>query len=235
MNIYDAYDSSVSGESGAFAINTVTVEEKVYGKSFLKISRILAVVGLLLLLVFYLPSAVYAVGKGYNAVAGRLFKDRSAGQAGPALIEKESPYIPEHDPSLPLENTLKIASVGIETTINEAMVENYEDALRLGVWRVDNFGDPDSQEMPTILTAHRYGYLKWTVDYRLKNSFYNLPKTDLGDVVEVNWMQRKYRYLIYGKSEGEEIIDYSADLILYTCRSLNGLTKVYRYAKLLRS
>lgn len=235
MNIYDAYDSSVSGERGAFAINTVTVEEKVYGKTFLKLSRVLAVVGLLLLIVFYLPSAVYAVEKGYNAVAGRLFKGRSAGRVDPAFVEKKLPFIPEHDPSLPLENTLKIASVGIDTHINEAMAENYEDALRLGVWRVDNFGDPDSQEMPTILTAHRYGYLKWEVDFRLKNSFYNLPKTGLGDVVEVNWMQRKYRYLIYGKSEGEEIIDYSADLILYTCKSLNGLTKVYRYAKLLRS
>ena len=160
------------GKIYLLSLDSKSVEKKVYGKSLLKLSGILAGVGLLLLIVFYLPSAVYAVEKGYNAVAGRLFKDRSTGQAERAFVEKELPYIPEYDPSLPLENTLKIASVGIETPINEAMAENYEDALRLGVWRVDNFGDPDSQEMPTILTAHRYGYLKWEVDFRLKNSFY---------------------------------------------------------------
>jgi len=87
---------------------------------------------------------------------------------------------------------------------------------------------------PTILAAHRFGYLAWSIPYRLKNSFYNLPKLKVGDLVEIDWGQRRYVYEVYAEGKGEEITDYTADLILYTCEAMNSSVRIFRYARLLR-
>ncbi|KKS80793.1 MAG: hypothetical protein UV56_C0008G0001, partial [Candidatus Woesebacteria bacterium GW2011_GWC1_43_10b] len=63
--------------------------------------------------------------------------------------------------------------------------------------------------------------------------FYSLPKLKTGDTVEIIWRQRKYLYEVYKEEEGEEITDYSADLILYTCESLSSPVRIFRYARLL--
>ena len=55
----------------------------------------------------------------------------------------------------------------------------------------------------------------------------------MGDTVEIIWKQRKYVYEIYKEEEGEEISDYTADLILYTCESLKSPIRIFRYARLL--
>jgi sortase (surface protein transpeptidase) len=112
--------------------------------------------------------------------------------------------------------------------------ENYEEALKVGVWRVPDFGTPYERKAPVILAAHRYGYLRWSVPYRLKNSFYNLPKVKVGDTVEIIWRQRKYIYEVYAEGKGEEITDYSADLILYTCEDLTSPVRIFKYARLIR-
>jgi sortase (surface protein transpeptidase) len=147
--------------------------------------------------------------------------------------QTEEVYYPPFNPELPEENTLAISSINVETRINEAPFENYEDALRVGVWRVDDFGTPSERKRPIILTAHRYGYLSWSIPYRLKNSFFNLPKVEVGDRVEIVWEQRKYVYEVYAEEKGEEITDYQADLILYTCQDLNSPVRIFKYAKLL--
>ena len=95
-----------------------------------------------------------------------------------------------------------------------------------------DFGDPYNREKPTILAAHRFGYLAWSVKYRLANSFYNLPKLKVGDRIEVNWLKRKYMYEVYATGEGKEITDYTADLILYTCKFLESPIRLFAYARL---
>jgi sortase (surface protein transpeptidase) len=103
----------------------------------------------------------------------------------------------------------------------------------MGVWRVQDYGSPYDRTNPTILVAHRFGYLKWSNQYRHENSFYNLPKLEAGDRLEIVWRQRKYIYEIYASSEGTDIADYSANLILYTCKDLTGDIKIFKYARLL--
>ena len=147
-------------------------------------------------------------------------------------VQKPS-YQPPFDPTLPKTNRLVIKSIGVDTPIQEATYDNYESALRKGVWRVSDFGAPGEIGTPTILAAHRYGYLSWSVPYRLKNSFYNLPKVKVGDTVEIDYQQKKYLYEVYAEDKGTGITDYSADLILYTCESLTGETRIFKYAKLL--
>ncbi|MCH7951907.1 hypothetical protein IH980_04180 [Patescibacteria group bacterium] len=141
-------------------------------------------------------------------------------------------YQPAVDPSLPKEGRVRIAKIGVDTSILEESAENYEKALRKGVWRVPGFGTPFERRFPSILVAHRFGYLSWSNAYRKKNSFFNLPKLSPGDRVEIIWQQRRYVYEIYGGDETERVTDYTADLILYTCRYLESPIRIFRYAKL---
>ncbi len=144
-------------------------------------------------------------------------------------------YQPDFDPSLPKENRLVIPKLEVDTEILEESLENYEEALRRGVWRVPDFGTPFARRYPTILTAHRFGYLVWTNAYRQKNSFFNLPKLVAGDRLEIYWKQRRYTYEIYGGEESEKLTDYKANLILYTCRFLESPIRIFRFAKLVRT
>jgi sortase (surface protein transpeptidase) len=141
-------------------------------------------------------------------------------------------YQPPFDPNLPQQNSIKIEKIGVDTAIIEESYETHENALRQGVWRVPDLGNPFERDKPTIMAAHRFGYLAWTNEYRRQNSFFNLPKLEAGDKVEVIWNQRKYTYEIYEADEGEDITDYSADLILYTCRFLESNIRIFRYARL---
>jgi sortase (surface protein transpeptidase) len=195
------------------------------------------VIGVILLIVAYAPSVWYATSPEKIAQITSLLAD-TATKTPQEVLEANTPeikvpYQPKEDKALPLEPTVTIPSVGISTVINEAPIEQYEEALKVGVWRVSDFGTPYERKLPTILAAHRYGYLKWSIPYRLKNSFYNLPKVKVGDTVEIDWRQRKYVYEVYAEDKGEEIEDYDADLNLYTCESLNSSVRIIKYAKLL--
>ncbi len=139
--------------------------------------------------------------------------------------------LPEQNKELSTTPSIIIKKIGVETNIHEASLESYEDALKKGVWRVPNFGTPLDTEKPTILVAHRFGYLNWEHDFREKNSFFNLPKLEVGDQFEINWDQRTFVYEIYEKEESEDISHYSADVILYTCRFFNSDTRIFRYAR----
>lgn len=197
----------------------------------IKISKITALAALILLGVSLGPSAWYTFSGSADIISeilGRPIAEKSI----PTAPIKEA-YQPRFDASLPKEATIRIPSMGVETTINEATYENFEEALKKGVWRVSDFGTPFNRENPTILAAHRYGYLSWSNLFRRKSSFYNLPKLEEGDIVEIIWRQRKYTFAVYGESEGEHITDYSADLILYTCKDLSSPIRYMKYAKLL--
>ncbi len=150
-------------------------------------------------------------------------------------IEDVDQYkLPEKDLSLPEINIVRIDKIGVNTEIIEQPQEKFEDALRMGVWRTPNFGTPLDRDKPTILVAHRFGYLNWDQPYRIKNSFYNLPNLEAGDQVEVVWDQRKFLYEVYQKDEGVSVSHFNADLILYTCKFLESDIRIFLYAKLIQ-
>ncbi|HJX45789.1 MAG TPA: sortase [Patescibacteria group bacterium] len=202
-----------------------------------RLAKWLGIAGIILILIGFAPSIWYTVTpKKFDLsklIAATFRKENKSNFAVEDKKQEESTYQPRFDPNLPKENRIKIPSVKMETSINEASWENYENALKISVWRVPDFGTPTSRTLPMILAAHRYGYLRWSIPYRLKNSFYNLSKLKVGDTVEITWEQRKYIYEVYKESEGEEITDYSSDLILYTCESLNSPVRIFKYARLL--
>ena len=132
------------------------------------------------------------------------------------------------DTSLPEENYLVIDKISVYSPITEG--EDYKEALKSGTWIVPDFGTPDDNDMPIILAAHRFGYVYWDKETREEISFFNLPKLKVGDKVNIIWEQREYTYEIYKAEESTYISDYSADLILYTCKYFSSPERIFRYA-----
>jgi len=141
------------------------------------------------------------------------------------------PYQPEFNPNLPEGDWLVIPRIGVRTELQKT--QQAEEALKDGVWHVPGYGTPENNKLPIILAAHRFGWeWWWQSDYWKYNSFYSLPDTEPGDRVEIISGQRKWVYEIYDAHEGDEIKDYNADLILYTCKFLNSPIRHFRYANL---
>lgn len=191
-------------------------------------AKVFLFAAILILFISYFPSIYYFV-------KANIFDNNLATQNNSLLLSNVNnlAYQPSFDKDLPLENKLIIPAIKIDTVINEAKDDQYEDALKVGVWRVNDFGTPYDRSAPTILAAHRYGYLNWSIDFRLHESFYNLPKLSVGDTVTIIWRQRKYVYAVFKSEEDTKFHDYKADLILYTCRDLTGDIREIKYARLI--
>lgn len=144
-------------------------------------------------------------------------------------LEAAAP-LPPIDESLPVEPRIAIQAMGVDTQIRQYSFDRHEEALKLGAWMPTNFGTPGS-EAPVIIAAHRFGYLNWSNQFRRENSFYNMPKLEEGDRVEIIWHQRKFVYKVYAIETGTEITDYDADLILFTCNDLVSDLRIVAYAK----
>jgi sortase (surface protein transpeptidase) len=202
----------------------------------LKLTKVFFVLGVIFLFLSFAPSIWYSITSKVDDYSISILNTVS----GKSEVDKEKPTVqipnwqPAFNSALTRETTLKIPSIGVDTKVNERTYQDYEEALKLGVWRVPDFGTPLDRSKPVILAAHRFGYLAWTNLYRRKNSFYNLPKLKTGDLIEVVYKQRKYTYEVYGEARGEEITDYSANLILYTCETLNSKVRIFKYARLLQ-
>ena len=200
------------------------IEPVVQKKPFsIKLAKILASIGIILLLIYFIP--------GLIELAKTKLSGSEVNSLTKAAENASARDLPTFNSTLPKTNRLVIPSIGVDTGIEEATLNDYEGALKKGVWRVSDFGQPDKFGAPVILAAHRFGYLAWTNSYRHFNSFYNLPKVEVGDTIEIDWQQREYTYGVYKTEIAKEISDYSADLILYTCESLSGKERIFVYAK----
>lgn len=196
---------------------------------------ILFFVGLIAAGVPVVPIVWYRVKPSVTMELSKILHKPVVTTSQASMVRTYDDWQPAVDTSLQQGERVSIPAIGVKTPIVETPTENFEWALSRGVWRVPDFGTPDDRQLPTILVAHRFGYLSWTNTYRREHSFFNLPKVTQGDRIEVIWNQRKYVYEVYGWDEGREISDYSADLILYTCQYLESDIRIFRYARLVKS
>ena len=182
-----------------------------------------------------LPKTSEVLGKALQETSKSITSQAKANVVAPS--ETVSTVEISRDVSLPEGHYLSIPKIGVDTIIWEGESDNYDKALKKGVWRVNDFATPDMASpgsgKPVILAAHRFGYIEWTQEYRLKNSFYKLPDLKPGDEVEIVWNQHRYKYKVTKLEEGEKITDYSSDLILYTCKYLVSPIRIFVYAKLM--
>lgn len=202
---------------------------------FSGLAVVFMVLGLVAAGVPVVPMVWYRLNPGTVQALEKVLK-RPAVSYGDILVEEgiKEVWQPPQDQALPEENQVRIPALGVDTEILEEPYETYEEALRKGVWRTPNFGTAFERDLPMVLVAHRYGYLKWTNQYRRENSFFNLPELENGDLVEVIWDQRRYVYEVYGGEESEVGHDLTADLILYTCKYLESDVRIFKYARLLQ-
>lgn len=142
------------------------------------------------------------------------------------------PVLPAVDTALPAGTWLISDKIGLNAAVDTS--GDLEKGLEKGVVMVTDLGTIGQTSIPVVMAAHRYGYLKWwDSNYGRQNSFYYLPELTVGDRIEVIQDQRRWYYEIYSSSEGTEISDYDADLILYTCEALTGDNRYFRYARLI--
>jgi sortase (surface protein transpeptidase) len=146
----------------------------------------------------------------------------------PTEVNIKESDLPLFDSSLPEDPYLLIPTIKVSSPIDQT--KDPEESLKDGTWMAPEYGQPDNNSLPIIVAAHRFGYVYWDRKTRNRVSFFNLPKTQIDDTVEIIWNQRKYIYRIYAEDESTYIKDYQADLILYTCKYFNSPQRIFRYA-----
>lgn len=206
-------------------------------EKFNKILNIYQIIGfgliLITLVLVAIPISPYvwyrlkpnAVSNDEEKIVKEVVEEEDIAQKEPSKEESVPPF----DPALPQGYFVLVPSVGINSPITAS--KDYKKALLKGTWIVSDFGTPEQDSLPIILAAHRFGYTSWGNEKRNRISFYNLPKTETGTKVSIYWNQREYMYEIYDGNIGTYITDYSADLILYTCKYYNSPERIFRYAK----
>ena len=156
----------------------------------------------------------------------------------PSSEEPTTPQstLPEKDTSLTEKNTLIIPKIGVNAEIMTG--QDSAEALKLGPWIVYDYADPEQNYLQEttksiIIASHRFGYSSWSTEHRNLISFFNLPRTVVGDNVVIIWNQREYIYQISQVEESTYVKDVDADLILYTCKYYNSPIRIFRYANLI--
>jgi sortase (surface protein transpeptidase) len=194
---------------------------------------VITVMSFAVAVVLFIPDVYYRIFSEERPVNAQAIQGQPqhSEEATPSAVVQE-PVLPPQDMTLPDGEWVVIPRIGVRTQLRPT--EKPEDALDKGVWQVPDYGMPGENTLPIILAAHRFGWQWWwKTDYWKYNSFYHLPETELGDRIEIIADHRKWVYEIYEAQEGEEITDYDADLILYTCKFLNSPIRYFRYAKLI--
>lgn len=206
---------------------------KIMSKIYLFLGIFLIFIAFITVAISFYPQIWYSLDKGATEVELAtierqitLLEEVEVEEIVQEEIQEEI-TLPPVDSSLPTVNTLRIGSIGVDSEI--VTDSDPKIGLQKGIWIVPDWGTPEENDVPIIIAAHRFGYSTWTREFREKSSFFNLPKLNIGDRVQIIWGQRSYEYEVYMAEDNTQIVDYSADLILYTCRMYNSPVRVFRY------
>lgn len=202
---------------------------KILSTIYLIFGLFLFLVAFLTLSISFYPQIWYSIDKeASNSELNTLTKDIENVEDVEIEEEETEPLsLPPLDTSLPKESTIIISSISVNSPIIEN--KNADAGLKKGIWIVPDFGIPNSNDLPIIIAAHRFGYIEWTKEFRETSTFYNLPKLKVGDRVQIIWEQRSYEYEVIKSEDNTQITDYNVDLILYTCRMYNSPVRIFRY------
>lgn len=194
----------------------------------------ICIIGGVISAVFFLPQVYYRVFPAQvvateaatpGTVLGGEFQKPTAETQG-------RQYVPPVDDNLPDGDWIIIPQIGVRTQFKST--EDPNDALVEGAWLSPEYGRPGDVGVPIIIAAHRFGWQWWwQSDYGKYHSFYYLPDTTPGTQVEIISNKQKWVYEIYAGEESDGISDYSADLILYTCKHISSPIRYVRYARLI--
>lgn len=132
------------------------------------------------------------------------------------VIQKENLPTEKVQPIIPKDNRLIITKIAVDAPITEGRNDS---ALKLGMWRRPLSSTPDKGGN-TVITGHRFQYTSGP------NTFFNLDKITVNDLIYVYWEGKEYIYEVY---ETSVVLPNKVDienntnesiLTLYTCTPL---------------
>lgn len=132
------------------------------------------------------------------------------------VILKESPPAEKEQPLIPQDNRLVISKISVDAPITEG---GDDSALKIGMWRRPLSSTPNKGGN-TVITGHRFQYTSGP------NTFFNLDKIAVNDLIFVYWEAKEYIYEVYETSivlpNRVDIEDNTNEsiLTLYTCTPL---------------
>lgn len=191
-------------------------------------------IALAIVAIFFIPQLYYRVVPADVVVLEptQLASVRGGAFAPPSKDGPGRSYQPTEEANLPDGDWIIIPQIGVRTEFKATQDPN--EALVRGAWLAPDYAQPGEGGLPMIIAAHRFGWdWWWQSDFWRYHSFYRLPETEPGTLVEVISNKKKWVYEIYGGEEGDSISDYDADLILYTCKHLSSPIRYVRYARLI--
>lgn len=134
----------------------------------------------------------------------------------------------EESISLPIESEVeKVSSIDsllIRSAEMEILLGEQEGYLNFGGW-VQNL---NSENMPLVVSVHRFGLRYLSPDYNVHETFYNVDKLKLDDTLELVWRENKYEYKlvdIYKGRNNKPIRDNQ--LVIYTCEYWDSPERVF--------
>jgi LPXTG-site transpeptidase (sortase) family protein len=129
---------------------------------------------------------------------------------------QESIHLAEQTHSAQFPTNLSIPSIQLDSKIHSGTSANL---LYRGLWHKSSSGNPvEGSNM--VITAHRFLYRG------VHNTFYHLPKAEIGDSITIRWEGRDYHYQVTEtKTVTPDQISIEApteehQLTLYTCTPL---------------
>lgn len=124
---------------------------------------------------------------------------------------------------------IRIPSIGVDTKL---YIGDDPNTLEKGVWALPGYGLPAEtpSESPIVVAAHRWGADDTPYEVRAKHLFFNLPSVDVGDVIEIVWQSKVFRYKVNFKEESNYVSKLE-DLILVTCKYYDSLERIFVYAE----
>jgi sortase A len=119
-------------------------------------------------------------------------------------------------------NYLVISSIGVRVAISEGSDAT---ALKHGAWRLPGTSNPESGSN-MVLAAHRF---RWNPPH--EHTFYHLDKLRIGDIVQVFWEGKEYRYaMVHSDIVSPDSIEVlrpteSATISLVTCNPIFSMAE----------
>jgi LPXTG-site transpeptidase (sortase) family protein len=165
-------------------------------------------VNLYIILAPFTPSIVFWWQKHHTARATQLTELL---QSKPSSSSKAT-----NKAAVPVQNSVVIPSMLLNTPILEGTIRNEYKTLDQGVWRWPDGSTPDKGGN-TILVGHRFTYTN------PRGIFYELNKVAIGDQIGVFWSGKEYLYTVVSTSvispSQTDILNQTtqSEITLYTC------------------
>ena len=117
------------------------------------------------------------------------------------------------------EERLLIPSIGVDMEIG-----NEPRYLDFGGW----IQELNQSNEPQVISAHRFGWDKFSPDQKMKQTLYHVDKLRRDDLVIILWDKKVYFYKIIEIGEGTNNPSMKeSEFILYTCKFWNSSERIF--------